>query len=284
MRNRIGLILLSLFAISLIFPISSVYAAERMTFEEYQRIYTEAKNRESDFLSRIASEEEALEQVRSSASKAMAAIDETWNQIFSVLAISEADYKSHHARIDELEGHLAELAGLTPDKLLERADELDRISDEIEKESENPANDISYAGNRLEELKARVGALKRVVPKPKNDIYDVVRGDCLWIISGKSEIYSDPFKWLRIWSANRHEIRDPDLIYPDQRLRVPRQIGRDQHIIQRGEYLSKIASYPEVYGDPFQWTKIYQANKAGQFLQDPNLVYPEQILTIPPRN
>jgi len=46
--------------------------------------------------------------------------------------------------------------------------------------------------------------------------YQVEKGDCLWIIAGKPEIYNDNFQWPLIFKANRDLIKDPDLIYPNQ--------------------------------------------------------------------
>ncbi|MBQ6269954.1 MAG: LysM peptidoglycan-binding domain-containing protein [Bacteroidetes bacterium] len=45
--------------------------------------------------------------------------------------------------------------------------------------------------------------------------------DCLWNISGKMEIYGDPFQWPKIWQANTDQIRNPDIIHPGQVLKVP---------------------------------------------------------------
>ena len=46
----------------------------------------------------------------------------------------------------------------------------------------------------------------------KADSYQVVRGDNLWDISAKEKITNDPFQWLKIYSANRDQIIDPDVI------------------------------------------------------------------------
>ncbi len=46
--------------------------------------------------------------------------------------------------------------------------------------------------------------------------YSVVRGDNLWDISGKENIYGDSFQWPLIYKANRDKIKDADLIYPGQ--------------------------------------------------------------------
>jgi len=52
---------------------------------------------------------------------------------------------------------------------------------------------------------------KKYVVKPK---------DCLWVIAGKRSIYGDPFQWPLLFKANRDLIKDPDLIYANQTLKV----------------------------------------------------------------
>ncbi len=54
------------------------------------------------------------------------------------------------------------------------------------------------------------------------DNYTVVRGDNLWNISGKSDIYGDPYQWPLIFKANRSQIKDPDLIFPGQNFAIDR--------------------------------------------------------------
>ena len=54
------------------------------------------------------------------------------------------------------------------------------------------------------------------------DSYTVVRGDNLWNISGKSDIYGDPYQWPLIYKANRSQIKDPDLIFPGQNFSIDR--------------------------------------------------------------
>ena len=49
--------------------------------------------------------------------------------------------------------------------------------------------------------------------------YVVVKGDTLSSIARRQ--YGDAHKWGRIYEANRDLIKDPDLIYPGQHLRIP---------------------------------------------------------------
>jgi nucleoid-associated protein YgaU len=54
------------------------------------------------------------------------------------------------------------------------------------------------------------------------DIHKVVKGECLWWIAEYKGVYDDPFKWPLIYKANKHQIKNPDLIYPGQELIIPR--------------------------------------------------------------
>ena len=50
--------------------------------------------------------------------------------------------------------------------------------------------------------------------------YQVVRGDNLWDISGKSSVYGNPYQWPLIYKANSGQIKDADLIFPGQNLMI----------------------------------------------------------------
>ncbi|MBI2881174.1 MAG: DUF4398 domain-containing protein [Candidatus Tectomicrobia bacterium] len=60
------------------------------------------------------------------------------------------------------------------------------------------------------------------------DRHRVVQGESLWKISGYAQVYNDPFQWPLLYRANREKISDPDLVYPDQELSVPRRPGSEE--------------------------------------------------------
>jgi nucleoid-associated protein YgaU len=43
--------------------------------------------------------------------------------------------------------------------------------------------------------------------------------DCLWKMA--QDHYGNPFLWPRIYEANRHLIRDPNIIFPKQEILIP---------------------------------------------------------------
>jgi nucleoid-associated protein YgaU len=68
-----------------------------------------------------------------------------------------------------------------------------------------------------------VAAAPTAVPPQK---YEVVKGDTLWGISGKDTVYGDSFQWPLIFKANRDQIQDPDLIYPQQEFSVRKDLNQ----------------------------------------------------------
>lgn len=56
----------------------------------------------------------------------------------------------------------------------------------------------------------------------KSSTHRVVKGECLWYISAYDRIYGNPLKWPLIYKANKDRIKNPDLIYPGQVFRIPR--------------------------------------------------------------
>ena len=56
-------------------------------------------------------------------------------------------------------------------------------------------------------------------PEPEAQYYDVKSGDTLSKIA--KQFYGDANQWRRIFEANRDILKDPDLIYPGQTLKIP---------------------------------------------------------------
>lgn len=59
---------------------------------------------------------------------------------------------------------------------------------------------------------------------------------------------------------------------------APPEPEKQFYTVKKGDYLSKIAK--QVYGDANKYPIIFEANKP--MLKDPDLIYPGQVLVIPP--
>ena len=78
----------------------------------------------------------------------------------------------------------------------------------------------SQAEMAIKQYYAEQGVDRSIKGKEGVDSYTVAKGDSLWAISGKSEIYGDPYRWPLIYKANSGKIKDADLIYPGQDLSI----------------------------------------------------------------
>jgi nucleoid-associated protein YgaU len=70
---------------------------------------------------------------------------------------------------------------------------------------------------------APVPVVPAAKPQGKQRVYTVwlwqESGDCLWNLAKK--YYGDPWKWKKIYLANKNQIEDPSVIYPRQVLIIP---------------------------------------------------------------
>lgn len=55
-----------------------------------------------------------------------------------------------------------------------------------------------------------------------DQFYTIEKGDTLWKIAEKA--YGNGSKYQKIFEANREVIKDPDKIYPGQKIRIPKNL------------------------------------------------------------
>lgn len=65
-------------------------------------------------------------------------------------------------------------------------------------------------------------------PKDKTAYYTIMAGESLFTIAGKKKVYGDALLWPLIYKANRDQIKDPQQIYPGQRLTIPRDVSEQE--------------------------------------------------------
>lgn len=258
-----------------------------MTMEEYNAELEKWQGREeaanakiqqlkqdiADLKDQIASTEQQIAKVRQETMDLLS--QSTGAEEGSVEEAAQKYQNQLEGLIDQLEGLLA----LSPEELYQSQDEVAAAKKKLKELKKNSFASLDESKEKIKGIENLLERVKAKVPEPVNDVYTVLRSDYLWKISGKDDIYDDPYQWVKIWSANRNQINNPDLIYPEQKFDIPRQLANNEHLVMRGENLSKIASYEEIYGNPFDWQKLYNANQ--KIISDPNVIYPHQIVTVP---
>ncbi|HGO8896514.1 TPA: LysM peptidoglycan-binding domain-containing protein [Neisseria meningitidis] len=108
--------------------------------------------------------------------------------------------------------------------------------------------------------------------------YTVKQGDTLWGISGKY-LYS-PWQWGRLWDANRDQIHNPDLIYPEQVLVLRHVDGEPRLGLEQTDGIPVVKMSPDKevsgYGIPAIDVNFYRI-----FMRHPQIVSRKETAAAP---
>lgn len=215
------------------------------------------------------------------------AVDNAYENLYANInealgGITQDEIVEFQSQLDNIEARLDYYGKMPDSELYKNKDEILAFIDNYDNLKNQNIAKVPKFRSDFEELDRRIAKLsddlESAKPKYYEDTHVVVKGECLWFISGYEHIYNDPTKWGIIYRANRDQIKDPDLIYPDQVFKIPRGLPTTWKVY-KGECLWTISSYPEIYNNPFNWPRIFHANTDQ--IKDPDLIYPNQILRIP---
>jgi nucleoid-associated protein YgaU len=276
MKRLVTIVLILLLA----FSVTAFGQEERkIKMDEYKVQLADFQAREAAANEKIAVLEGEIAALNTEINTVQGQIDAEWAEIYAMLGTDEAGVEAFRSNLMSIDGEIDGLSMLSPEDLFRRKDEIKAIYKRIEEAKTDNIAKLTEMENKLAELDGKLAALKAKVPANIYDQYTVVKGDYLWKISKSDDIYGDPYQWMRIYTVNKDQIKDPDLIYEDQVFNIARGVAMDEHLVAKGEYLSKIAGMSKVFNDPTKWTQIYEANK--DVIDDPSMIYPYQVLTIP---
>jgi nucleoid-associated protein YgaU len=276
MKIKGTLILVLLMVVVLLLGYANLFAQEKMKMDEYKAQLTEAQKREGDATTKIAALEAENADLKKQIDETQAQIDAVWAEIYTGLGTDKAGVDAYRADLNDVGAKIDALAALSPEDLLQRKDEVADLEKRLQAAKDSKISSLTEMQNKIAALETSLAALKTKL-EGINDKYEVIKGDYLWKISKKPDIYNDPYQWIRIYCVNRDQIKNPDLIYPKQVLLIQRTLAKDEYLVQKGDDLKKIAGI--VLGDPAKWSNIYEANK--DVIKDAKLLYPWQVFTIP---
>ena len=254
--------------------------AQEMTMEEYNAKLLQWQERERVAKEGIANCDQQIAQLRADISSAESETDQVWANIYSTIGATEAEVNAFRQELNDLDGQLNSLAALSPEELFKKRKELDGIEERLMEMKESRIVALTEMTNKIASMEGKIAQLRAKMPRGLWDDYTVIRGDYLWRIARKPDVYGDPMQWIRIYSYNTDQIKDPDLIYPEQIFKIQKENSDDEYLVSRGDNLSRIAGNMEIMGDPTKWRELYEANQTA-IGEDPSLIYPYQVLKIP---
>jgi nucleoid-associated protein YgaU len=181
------------------------FAQEELTKDEWQN----EMNRLTDQKASLTKERDSLQAaVDKLKNTKVQTVEDCMDELYALVGATKADVDNFRKSVAELNGKIMRKEGPKTD----RQAELDALK----------RNKISALPEFFDKVQNQMQrALDAWVEAPKEIMYTVVRGDCLWNIAKKKEHYGNPFAWPKIYQANRDKIKNPDLIYPKQVFKIP---------------------------------------------------------------
>ncbi len=147
------------------------------------------------------------------------------DDIYALVHATDASVNDFKDRLGKLEGRIRELKGLDDDNFELRKNEVYDLAKEWNALRAMQISVLPDFFDRVVQARVDINSLmeRKVVKKSKN--YTVRSWeqykDCLWNIAGQSDIYGDPFQWVKLWQGNSNIIRNPDIIKQGMELTVP---------------------------------------------------------------
>ena len=209
----------------LVVSVSVSQAQEEMTMEEWQAQIdklTQARDELSGKLKVLGDEVSVLTSESTN-------LDESYkncmDELYALVGSNAEEAAAYRAQIKAAEDKANALTRLSDADLLARSGEVDELAATVDGLWENKLSLIPEFWDALTALNEKVKSLQDALAAQVK-VYTVGTWardrDCLWNIAKKPDIYDNAWLWPKIWQGNRDQIKDPDLIYPGQKLTIPK--------------------------------------------------------------
>ena len=220
----------------------------------------EAEARILDFKARVDNLSSDLKNLEDQISQAKAELDDLKQkyadcrkEILNLVGATDADIEAFRQKLGVIQNKVNTLKSLSNDALIERQAEVKDLENQLNQLRGNKIAVIPEFYDKIISLARDIRGLYR---EKKISTYTVgtwaENRDCLWNISGKMEIYSDPLLWVKIWQANTDKIKNPDVIFPGQVLTIPAKSDKttDEIKAERKYWRNKRAQMAETQQTP----------------------------------
>ncbi|MDA3886424.1 MAG: LysM peptidoglycan-binding domain-containing protein [Candidatus Delongbacteria bacterium] len=229
-KTLLSILILTFFALS--------FSQEKVNYEEeYLPKLTKAQADLANTEAEIVTEETQITDLNSKIATTDESIKNTWSEIYTLVGSDDAGVDAYRNGLNALESKIRSFGALPAEELYKRRAELDDYDAELATMRTDQKSALTEFMNKIERIDQKIKSVRSSIVVPYVMSYVVQRGDNLWKISGKSDIYDDPFKWTDIYKANKETIsswqrkynavlkegqEEADLIYPDQEFTIPR--------------------------------------------------------------
>jgi hypothetical protein len=236
-----------LLAAMLVVCVGLAAAQEVMTKEQWQAETNRYTMQRNDLQEKVKELTDQIDALKTQSAKLDDDVKKCMDELYALVGSDAEQAAAYRMEIEAAENKANELSRLSDADLMARSGEVDELATKVKGFWDNKLSLIPEFYDRLTALNEKVKSLQNTLTGQVK-IYTVGTWrhdrDCLWNISKKKDIYSNPWWWPKIWQGNRDQIKDPDVIHPGQKLKIPKAepLTAEEKSAEKSYYRKKAAS------------------------------------------
>ncbi|RPH36449.1 LysM peptidoglycan-binding domain-containing protein [bacterium] len=206
--------------------IASVGAAqEEMTKDQWQQQINDYTAQRNDLSAKVKALTDEVNTMQTQSAKLDDDFKKCMDDLYALVGSNADEAAAFRSEIESAENTANELSKLSDADLMGRSGDVDALATTVKNLKANKLAIIPEFYDRLAKLEDQVKSLQNTIGGQVK-MYTVGTWrrdrDCLWNISKKKDIYNNAWMWPKIWQGNRDQIKDPDVIHPGQKLKIPK--------------------------------------------------------------
>ena len=199
-------------------------AQEKMTKEQWQEEMNKYTSQVNDLKQQVKALDDQITTLQGESTRLDGDYEKCMDELYALVGSDKDKAAAYRADIEAAENKANELMRLSDADLMARSSEVTDLANTVKGLWENKLSLIPEFWDRLTALNDKVKSLQATIAG-SGKVYTVGTWrhdrDCLWNISKKKDIYNNAWMWPKIWQGNRDQIKDPDIIQPGQKLKIP---------------------------------------------------------------
>jgi nucleoid-associated protein YgaU len=225
-------------------------AQEEMTKEQWQQEMNKLTSSQESLKAQLKALQDEIAAREGELSKLNGDYDKAMTDMYAMVGATPEQAAAYRSEIEALKSKADELSRLSDADLVARSGEVEELAAKTNAMWENKLSLVPEFWDGLTAVNDQVKSMQTVLA---NQVKTYTVGtwsrdrDCLWNIAKKPTIYDNAWLWPKIWQGNRDQIKDPDVIEPGQKLRIPQgNVLTDEEKSAARKYYSKRTVAPPV--------------------------------------
>ena len=222
MKKNLILCLLFIFACSFSNELFAQKQDQELTKDEAVIRIQEFQNEVKTLQEQLDNLDGDIEKLQKELEQVIADLKNCRESLYSMIGATPEQVEKYRQQVGVLEGKISAMKRLSDKQLAEKENEILALENEYLALRDNKIALLPDIYKKLVQMGKDIRGLYRTAKVTTYTVGTWAKDrDCLWNIAGKIEIFSDPFLWPKIWQSNTDIIKDPDIIFPGQVLKLP---------------------------------------------------------------